>query len=95
MLLNKLTLINQLMAEGEEDTAVLLARSPLPATVDTERDSPTLRLLGLTDADLAALAPAVAGGPDRTELTEAQAKALERTISQRWADLVTTWTRKH
>ncbi|ROO86008.1 hypothetical protein EDD29_3569 [Actinocorallia herbida] len=92
MLLNKLTVINQLMAEGEEDAAVLLARSAIPDTIDTRRDLPTLRAFGLDEDDLLAMLPAVTGTADRAELTPDEAATLDRTISDRWADLVATWT---
>ncbi len=90
MRLAKPSLINLLMEEGEEDTAVLLAASDLPDDLDSDRDAVALRALGLDEEDLLALLPAVAG----TGLPSRNAAALDRTISQRWADLVADWTRK-
>ncbi|SEG93550.1 hypothetical protein SAMN04489712_13928 [Thermomonospora echinospora] len=93
MQLGKLSLINLLMEEGEEDSAVLLAGSDLPDTLDTDRDLPALRALGIDEDDLRTLLPAVTGGPDRGPgLSADAAAALDRTISERWAALVAGWT---
>ncbi|MFC5751273.1 hypothetical protein [Actinomadura rugatobispora] len=94
MRLGKLSLINLLMEEGEEDTAVLIARSALPDELDLERDAAALRALGLDADELLALLPAVGGeaghGPRR--LSAEDGAALDRAISERWAGLVANWT---
>ena len=92
MKIGKLGLVNLLMEEGEEDTAVLIAASDLPDTLDLERDAPALGALGLGEDDLLALLPAITGDAGPGLGTE-DAAALDRTISERWAALVSYWTR--
>jgi hypothetical protein len=92
MRLGKLSLVNLLMEEGDEDAAVLIATSDLPDTLDLEHDAPALRALGLDEDDLLALLPAITGD-DGPGLSAEDAAALDRTISERWAALVSDWTR--
>lgn len=91
MRVSKLSLAGLLLEEGEEDLAVLLARSDLPEEIDVERDAATLAAIGLSGDELHALLPTLRGSvPDGPASDMA---GLEQTISDRWADLVTDWTR--
>jgi hypothetical protein len=84
-----------LLENGEEDLAVLVARSDLPDVLDPERDGPALAALGLSHEDLRALLPTITGDlepDDATGKGTQEASLMTRTISDRWADLVTTWT---
>lgn len=88
MRLTKSGLCGQLLAEGEEDLAVLIAGSRLPERLDSERDAAELAAIGLDGEELAALLPAVPG--DGGESSDDA--RMRRTMSTRWADLVARWT---
>ena len=90
MRLTRSSLCGLLLENGEEDLAVLIARADLPDILDSAEHARTLAELGLSREDLHALLPAVsgdprAGGGDKAELAR-------RTVSDRWADLVSVWT---
>jgi hypothetical protein len=87
----KSSLCNLLLADGEEDLAVLIARSQLPELLDSERDAAALAEIGLDHDELVALLPAVTGD-GRGQPSGADAGGMRRTISNRWADLVSQWT---
>jgi hypothetical protein len=87
--LTKSSLCNMLLADGEEDLAVLLARSELPELLDSERDAPALAVLGLDRDDLTAMLPAVTG--NGRAAASGEDAVLRQTISNRWADLVAQW----
>ncbi|WP_029432431.1 hypothetical protein [Blastococcus sp. URHD0036] len=91
MRLSRASLCNRLLEDGEEDLAVLVARADLPEVLDTDRDGPALAALGLDREELEALLPA---RPAETLPVddEAQDTAVRRTLSGRWAHLVSTWT---
>ena len=91
MQLHRSSLCNLLLEDGDEDLAVLLARADLPDVLDTERDGPALAALGLDREGLDALLPAVAAGAVASS-ADAEDAAVRRTLSSRWADLVSTWT---
>ncbi|WP_426246532.1 hypothetical protein [Nocardioides sp. LHG3406-4] len=92
MLLTKASLCGLLLEEGEEDLAVLLARSGIPELLDTERDAQALATIGLTPEDLIPLLPAIDVDPARAAvLSDEEAAAIKRTISHRWASLVDVW----
>jgi hypothetical protein len=94
MELSKSSLCALLLAEGDEDVAVLLARSDLPELLDSERDAPALAAIGLDREALAALLPPVTGHRGgRTRIAAEEIARLEQTISDRWAALVAFWTR--
>lgn len=96
MNLGKESLTNLLMEEGEEDLAVRVAFSDLPERLDTDRDAAALAELGLDRDELLALLPSVTGGAAAPSRASAEdAAALDRTISKRWADLVSRWTAGH
>jgi hypothetical protein len=86
--LTKSSLCNQLLADGDEDLAVLIARSQLPELLDSERDAAELAAIGLDGDELTALLPAIVG--DGVESSDDA--RMRRTISTRWADLVDRWT---
>ncbi|MFG1925380.1 hypothetical protein [Cryptosporangium sp. NPDC048952] len=88
MLVAKASLAGLLLEEGEEDLAVLLARSDLPDQIDVERDAANLTAIGLSGDELHALLPTITGGTG----PGADMADLEQTISDRWAYLVDDWT---
>lgn len=97
MRLTRSSLCNLLLAEGDEDLAVLLAHADhLPDPLDSDRDGEALAALGLDGETLAALLPAVSGtdaGTGTGTLAPAEMARLEQTISDRWAHLVDNWVR--
>ncbi|GAA3382596.1 hypothetical protein [Cryptosporangium minutisporangium] len=93
MRLAKASLANLLLEEGDEDLAVLVARSSLPEEIDVERDADTLAAIGLTGDELHALLPTLERSGDAGPQIEPDEMAqLEQTISDRWAHLVSDWT---
>ena len=90
MQLTRSSLCSILLEEGEENLAVLIARADLPDILDSTRDAPALAALGLGTDELSDLLPAVSGdlpAPDSQETAE-----VRRTLSDRWANLVSVWT---
>jgi hypothetical protein len=88
--LTRSSLCSILLEEGEENLAVLVARADLPDILDSIRDAPALAALGLSEDELRDLLPAVSGdlsAPDSQETAE-----VRRTLSDRWARLVSVWT---
>jgi hypothetical protein len=88
--LTRSSLCSILLEEGEENLAVLVARADLPDILDSTRDAPALAALGLSEDELRDLLPAVSGdlpAPDSQETAE-----VRRTLSERWALLVSAWT---
>jgi hypothetical protein len=93
MKLARSSLCGILLEQGEENLAVLIARADLPEVLDSARDAPALATLGLGEQDLRDLLPAVSG--DLLAAGAASTKdtaELSRTISDRWAHLVSVWT---
>lgn len=91
MRISKTSVVGLLLENGEEDLAVLLARSDLPDEIDSDVDADRLARIGLSTDEVSALLPAVAGSGRRSGLSAHEHSALEQTISQRWADLVSVW----
>ena len=90
MQLTRSSLCSILLEEGEENLAVLIARADLPEILDSTRDAPALAALGLSEEELSDLLPAVSG-----DLPAANSKGtaeVRRTLSDRWAYLVSVWT---
>jgi hypothetical protein len=88
--LTRSSLCSILLADGEENLAVLIARADLPEILDSVRDAAALSALGLGEEELRDLLPAVSGGlpaADSQDMAE-----VSRTISDRWAYLVSVWT---
>ncbi|GAA0248156.1 hypothetical protein [Cryptosporangium japonicum] len=90
MRVSKASLAGLLLEEGEEDLAVLLARSDLPDEIDVERDAPALTAIGLSGDELHALLPTITAAS--AEAPASDMADLEQTISDRWAYLVDDWT---
>jgi hypothetical protein len=88
----KLSLVNLLLEDGEEDLAVLIARSDLPDQLQVERDAARLAEIGLAEDELQALLPTITGERSGPGIAGNEMASLEQTISDRWAHLVTDWT---
>jgi hypothetical protein len=88
----KSSLVAMLLEVGEENAAVLLARSQLPDEVDTDHDLDTLATFGLERDQIAEVALLAVGAIEPDDVTTRRRRGeLERTISRRWADLVEQW----
>jgi len=83
---------NRLLENGEEDLAVLIARADLPDILDSTSHAPVLADLGLSEEDLQSLQTTVSGDPLAAGDDNAEMAKRSRTISDRWADLVSAWT---
>jgi hypothetical protein len=85
-------LVAMLLEVGEENAAVLLARSQLADVIDTERDFSALEQFGLDTDQLDEVARLVIGviEPDDVN-TRRRHDEVAKTISRRWADLVDDW----
>jgi len=96
MRLARSSLCGLLLEHGDEDLAVLIARADLPDILDSDRDASALAALGLDKDNLRALLPAVSGdgfgGPSGPSGPSGPGDPMARTISGRWADLVSVWT---
>lgn len=81
-----------LLEVGEENAAVLLARSTLPDELDTENDFEGLLAFGLERGQIDEAVRLAVGesGPDDVN-TRRRRDGLEKTISRRWVDLVERW----
>ncbi|WP_101524699.1 hypothetical protein [Nocardioides houyundeii] len=91
MLLTKASLCGLLLEEGEEDLAVLLARSDLADQLDTVHDARALAAIGLGEEELRSLLPAIEADPDHVVLSHEEVAAIKHTLSDRWAFLVDVW----
>ncbi|WP_114423099.1 hypothetical protein [Nocardioides houyundeii] len=92
MLLTKASLCGLLLEEGEEDLAVLLARSDLAEQLDTVHDARALASIGLGEEELRSLLPAIEADPDQVVvLSHEEVAAIKHTLSDRWAFLVDVW----
>ncbi|CAM3266926.1 hypothetical protein BST27_09715 [Mycobacterium intermedium] len=92
MKIDKSNLVALLLEVGEENAAVLLARSLLPDEIDTERDLDTLMSFGLERDQVDEFAELAIGTiePDDVNI-RSQRDELQETISRRWAELVDGW----
>jgi hypothetical protein len=88
----KSSLVAMLLEVGEENAAVLLARSQLPDEIDTDHDLATLVTFGLERDQVEEVARLAVGAiePDDVDTRRTRGE-LEKTISRRWADLVDQW----
>jgi hypothetical protein len=92
MKLARSSLCSILLEQGEENLAVLIARADLPEVLDSAVDAPALAALGLGEEDLRDLLPAVSSDPLAAGAASTKDTAeLSRTISDRWAHLVSVW----
>jgi hypothetical protein len=89
----KPSLVAMLLEGGEENVAVLLARSPLPDELDTERDFAALLDFGLDREHLDEVLRMTVGAAEPADAnTRRRRDDMEQTISRRWANLVDQWT---
>lgn len=89
----KASVVAMLLEVGEENAAVLLARSQLPDELDTEADLDVLLSFGLEQDQLDEVAQLTIGAVEADDVnTRVRRDELEKTISRRWADLVDDWT---
>jgi hypothetical protein len=88
----KAGLVAMLLEVGEENAAVLLARSQLPDEIDTDHDLDMLVTFGLERDQIAEVARLAVGAIEPGDATTRRRRGeLEETISRRWADLVEQW----
>jgi hypothetical protein len=88
----KSSLVAMLLEVGEENTAVLLARSQLPDEIDTDHDLDTLATFGLERDQIAEVARLAVGAIEPDDVATRRRRGdLEKTMSRRWADLVEQW----
>ena len=88
----KSNLVAMLLEVGEENAAVLLARSDLPDEIDLHRDLDFLTALGLDRDQVDEVAQLTIGGIESDdENGRRQRGEMETTISRRCADLVDQW----
>ena len=92
MKVEKSNLVAMLLEVGEENAAVLLARSLLPDELDTEQDLDALISFGLDRDQVDEVARLTIGAIEPDDVnTRRRRDDLEKTISRRWADLVDHW----
>jgi hypothetical protein len=84
---SKSSLVAMLLEAGEENAAVLLARSALPDEMDTDHDLDALVAFGSDRDQVDEIARLTIGAID----TRPRRDEMEQTISRRWADLVDRW----
>ena len=92
MKVEKPNLVAMLLEVGEENAAVLLARSPLADAIDTEHDLDALVSFGLDRDQVDEIARLTIGAIEPDDVnTRRRRSEMEKTISRRWADLVDDW----
>lgn len=92
MKVEKAGLVAMLLEVGEENAAVLLARSTLPDELDTEHDLEALLEFGLARDELEEVARLAIGGIEPDDVnTRRRRDEMDKTISRRWAQLVERW----
>ncbi len=92
MKVEKSSLVAMLLEVGEENAAVLLARSELADEVDTEHDLDVLLTFGLEREQVEEVARLAVGAIEPDDVnTRRRRGEMEKTISRRWADLVDQW----
>lgn len=88
----KTSLVAMLLEAGEENAAVLLARSTLPDELDTDTDLDVLLTFGLEREQLDEVARMTIGTIELEDVNTRHGRdAMDKTISRRWADLVDRW----
>lgn len=92
MKVDKSNLVAILLEVGEENAAVLLARSELPDEIDLDNDLDALMAFGLDRDQLDEVARLTIGTVEPDDVnTRRRRGELAKTISRRWADLVDQW----
>jgi predicted NUDIX family phosphoesterase len=90
---DKASLVAMLLEVGEENAAVLLARSDVAEEIDTEQDLEALVLFGLDPDQVEEVSRLAVGAIAVDDVnTRRRQSELSKTISRRWADLVENWT---
>jgi predicted nucleotidyltransferase len=84
---SKSSLVAMLLEAGEENAAVLLARSAVPDEIDTGRDLDALVAFGLDRDQVDEIARLTIGALDNRPRRD----EMDETISRRWAELVDRW----
>jgi len=88
----KSNLVAMLLEVGEENAAVLLARSELPDEIDLHSEFDALVAFGLDKDQLDEVARLTVGVVETDdEGNRRQRDEMETAISRRWADLVDQW----
>lgn len=81
-----------LLEVGEDNAAVLLARSELADQLDTERDLGALKHFGLDEEQVEEVARLAIGALEPDDVhTRRRDDELAKTISRLWAGLVDDW----
>ena len=81
-----------LLEVGEENAAVLLARSQLPDEIDTANHLDALLTFGLERDQVEEVTQLAIGAIEPDDVNTIRRRGeLEKTISRRWADLVDQW----
>lgn len=89
---SKPNLVAMLLEVGEENAAVLLARSELPDEIDLHRDADSLIEFGLDRDQLDEVARlTVSAGDDDDDSGRRRRDEMEQTVSRRCSDLVDQW----
>ena len=92
MKVTKSNVVAMLVEVGEENAAVLLARSALPDEFDLDSDLDALLAFGLDRDQVDEVARLTIGSIDSGGANgQRQRGEMERAISRRWADLVDQW----
>jgi hypothetical protein len=88
----KSSLVALLAEVGEENAAVLLARSQLPEEIDTDHHLGELVSFGLDRGQVEEVTRLAIGAIEPEDVnTRRRRGELEKTVSRRWADLVDQW----
>lgn len=88
----KASLVAMLLEAGEENAAVLLARSTLADELDTNTDLDVLLTFGLEREQLDEVAQMTIGAIEPEDVnTRRRRDAMDKAISRRWANLVDRW----
>lgn len=88
----KAGLVAMLLEAGEENAAVLLARSTLPDELDTDTDLDALVTFGLEREQVDEVARMTIGEIEPEDVnTRRRRDEMDKAISRRWADLVDRW----
>lgn len=88
----KASLVAMLLEAGEENPAVLLARSTLPDELDTDTDLDVLLTFGLEREQVDEVARMTIGEIEPEDVnTRRRRDEMDKAISRRWARLVDRW----
>lgn len=92
MRIEKSSLVAMLLEAGEENAAVLLARSALPDQLDTDHDLDALLEFGVEPEHIEEVTRLAIGGIEPDDVnTRRRRDEMDKTISRRWAELVDRW----